>query len=103
MTTRTITIELPEETLQKLEAAHIDLQSKVEALVEELIEHQEATDTTKHLQEVEAIFSKYLSPEQVTQAMEDHKAGKRVLGLYAGLISYTDDFADPLPDDFWGF
>jgi hypothetical protein len=103
MTTRTITIELPEETLQKLEAAHIDLQSKVETFVQMLVADQAQMDSEKHLEEVEAIFSKYLSPEQVIQAMEDHKAGKRVLGLYAGLISYTDDFADPLPDDFWGF
>ncbi len=28
---------------------------------------------------------------------------KRVLGLHQGKILISDDFNDPLPDDFWNF
>ena len=30
-----------------------------------------------------------------------HQPQLRTFGMYAGKIRMTDDFADPLPDDYW--
>ncbi|MBN3960597.1 DUF2281 domain-containing protein [Nostoc sp. NMS8] len=42
---------------------------------------------------VEFLVQKYAQPQQPPQ--------KRVLGLNQGKIWISDDFNDPLPDEFW--
>ncbi|MEH2376357.1 type II toxin-antitoxin system VapB family antitoxin [Nostoc sp.] len=42
---------------------------------------------------VEFLAQKYVQPQQTPQ--------KRVLGLNQGKIWISDDFNDPLPDEFW--
>ena len=44
-------------------------------------------------------FASYLAEKKtVRQAPETHK---RVPGLQAGQLTPSDDFDEPLPDDFW--
>jgi antitoxin (DNA-binding transcriptional repressor) of toxin-antitoxin stability system len=31
----------------------------------------------------------------------EKKPGKRIMGLHAGMWEVSDDFDDPLPDEFW--
>ncbi|MEI6235265.1 MAG: toxin-antitoxin (TA) system antitoxin [Planctomycetota bacterium] len=34
-------------------------------------------------------------------AESDYKPKKRIAGLHAGLVEFSDDFDAPLPDEFW--
>jgi Protein of unknown function (DUF2281) len=45
---------------------------------------------------IEFLAQKYAQAEQPEQPLE-----KRVLGLNQGEIWMSDDFNDPLPDEFW--
>ncbi|UKO97064.1 type II toxin-antitoxin system VapB family antitoxin [Nostoc sp. UHCC 0870] len=45
---------------------------------------------------VEFLAQKYALPEETQEIPE-----KRVLGLSEGEIWMSDDFNDPLPDEFW--
>lgn len=45
---------------------------------------------------VEFLAQKYTQPQETEQTPE-----KRVLGLNQGEIWMSDDFNDPLPDEFW--
>ncbi|MBD2504236.1 type II toxin-antitoxin system VapB family antitoxin [Anabaena azotica] len=45
---------------------------------------------------VEFLAQKYTQPQEIEQQPE-----KRVLGLHQGQIWMSDDFNDPLPDEFW--
>ncbi|MCF4965646.1 type II toxin-antitoxin system VapB family antitoxin [Nostoc sp. CMAA1605] len=45
---------------------------------------------------VEFLMQKYTQPEKTQETPQ-----QRVLGLHEGQIWMSDDFNDPLPDEFW--
>jgi hypothetical protein len=48
---------------------------------------------------VEFIAEKYASAPDTREQLPK----KRILGLHQGKIWMSDDFNDPLPNEFWGF
>ncbi|GIK64856.1 MAG: hypothetical protein BroJett018_26500 [Chloroflexota bacterium] len=44
---------------------------------------------------------KWYVEEQTRTALMPKPGKPRVLGLHAGAITISDDFNDPLPDEFW--
>lgn len=67
----------------------LDSASKLIAKLQNLAPEQQQ----EVLDFVEFLAQKYAQPQQPTQ--------KRVLGLNQGKIWISDDFNDPLPDEFW--
>ena len=56
---------------------------------------------------VEFLLQKQTVASSQTQQQTDliglrHTATERILGLHQGQGSISDDFAKPLPDEFWG-
>ncbi|MBD2595272.1 DUF2281 domain-containing protein [Nostoc spongiaeforme FACHB-130] len=45
---------------------------------------------------VEFLIQKYAQPEKTQETPQ-----QRILGLHEGEIWMSDDFNDPLPDEFW--
>ena len=39
--------------------------------------------------------------DSLTETSEQPAKGKRIPGLHAGTMWVSDDFDDPLPDEFW--
>ncbi len=72
-----------------MNAQVVDTTSELIAKLQTLApEHQQ-----KVLDFVEFLAQKYTQPEQIPE--------QRILGLNQGEIWMSDDFNDPLPDDFW--
>jgi post-segregation antitoxin (ccd killing protein) len=109
MSDKQVTIELPEELVNKAAAAQIDMRAVMEkALLLELAQRQ-----TKHVYNHEKLMPmtmeekleylrQVLAPERLEQALRDLEDGTRTPGLWEGQIWASDDFDDPLPDEFWG-
>lgn len=67
----------------------VDTTSKLIAKLQTLAPEQQL----QVLDFVEFLVQKYPQPQQLLQ--------KRVLGLNQGEVCMSDDFNDPLPDEFW--
>src|SRR5688572_12899180 len=109
MSDKQLIIELPEELLDQAAAAQIDMRAVVEkALLLELAqrknryvyEHEKLVPMT--MEEKRDYLRQVLPPERLDQALRDLEEGKRIPGLWEGQIWMSDDFNDPLPDEFWG-
>ena len=94
MTDKSLVLALPEELLGRAQAAQLDLrQVLIEALEQKLPREDDGIKPS--LEEVEAAIQ--ASMERIAS----DKAELRVLGLHAGEMWMSDDFDDPLPDEFW--
>jgi hypothetical protein len=109
MSDKQVIIELPEELVDKANAAQIDMRAVVEkALLLELAQrqtrrvynHEKIVPFT--MEEKREYLRKVLSPERLEAALRDLEEGIRTPGLWTGQIWVSDDFDDPLPDEFWG-
>ncbi|MGB3559563.1 MAG: DUF2281 domain-containing protein [Geitlerinemataceae cyanobacterium] len=78
------TLDFVEDVLSKLQKLLPDQQEQVLAFIEFLISQQECSLQQQTLGEVVPSLSK-----------------PRVFGQYRGQIWMSDDFNDPLPDEFW--
>jgi hypothetical protein len=102
MTIKTLTLDLPEELLTKAEAQHLDLrQIMIDALSREVGGQGKALLSDSKPRH-------YPSVEEVERAVQESLARiaagvteQRILNLHAGGAWVSDDFDDPLPDEFW--
>jgi hypothetical protein len=53
------------------------------------------------IEEKIAILKRHLTGTALEEAMQAVHRGERVFGLHAGQVWVSDDFDDPLPDEFW--
>lgn len=94
MSEKSLVLALPEELLDRAQAAHLDLrQVLIEALEQKL--PYAADDIQPTVEEVESAV------RQSMQRVASGKADLRVLGLHAGTTLVSNDFDAPLPDEFW--
>ena len=94
MSNKSLILELPEELLDRAQAAHLDLQQVLIETIEQKLPVP-TDDIQPSLEELES------SIRESMQHIKSGSADLRVLGLHAGTISVHDDFDDPLPDEFW--
>jgi len=73
-------------------ARQIDLEEKETTIDELLALVQEGG---------EVILTKGDTPVARITSIEAHEKRQRTPGLHAGMIWMSDDFNDPLPDEFW--
>lgn len=105
MSDKQLVIELPEELIEQAAAAQIDMRAVIEkALLVELAQRQVTSNTAKPLSmgEKAELLRQLLPPERHSEALRLLAEGKRILGLSEGQITVSDDFDEPLPDDYWG-
>src|SRR5712691_284027 len=107
MSDKQLVIELPEELLKQAAAAQIDMRAVVEkALMLELAQRQNSIngDTEKpgtlSMAEKRELLRQMLPPERLNEALRSLDEGKRILGLLEGQIRVSNDFDEPLPDEF---
>src|SRR5690349_14859156 len=94
MSDKSLMLQLPEELIERAEAAHLDLrQVLLEALEQKL--PRESDGIKPSLEEVEAAI------EASKKRIASGEADLRILGLDKGTVWMSDDFDDPLPDEFW--
>ena len=95
MSDKSLVLELPADLLDRAQAANLDLrQVLIEALEQKLPQSDDGILPT--LEEVEAALQK--SMERIANA---DPSELRILGLHEGTGWVSDDFDDPLPDEFW--
>lgn len=93
MSDKPLVVELPEDLIEKVIAANIDVRAVVEqALTDELETHS----PRPAMAEKEALLRRILPPERVEEAIRLIRAGKRIPDMFAGQIWVSDDFDDPL-------
>lgn len=94
MSDKSFTLVLPEELIERAQAAKLDLrQVLIEALEQKLPPQDEGIKPS--LEEIEAAIQASI------QRIASGEADLRILGLHAGTTWVSDDFDDPLPDEFW--
>jgi hypothetical protein len=102
MSNKPLVLELPEELIERAEAAHIDLrQALIQTIERELssLQHQDGSWTVRRVPTPEAIEAQI---QKSLDKMAAGASGSRVLGLHAGKTWISDDFNDELPDEEWG-
>lgn len=67
----------------------------------EIIKDLPAEQIAEVVNFAEYVRAKQEKQKQQTQLKENDKP--RIAGLNRGMIWYSEDFADPLPDDIWDF
>lgn len=113
MSDKQMLIELPEELLQQVTSANLDVRAIVEkALLAELgrrmsspIEQHSRWDDTAPpltLEEKEALALEILPPERHELALKTLRAGEHISSLYSGQIGHLDEAMEPLPEEIWG-
>jgi hypothetical protein len=103
MSDKQLIIELPEELIDQAAAARIDMRTVLEkALLLELAKRQSALNNTNSLSMAEKRerLRQILPPERLDEALRFLMEGKRILGLSEGGISVSDDFDDPLINQY---
>lgn len=97
MSDKTLILEIPDELLQRAQAAKINVQK---TLIEALERKIQLADVT--------LFPPQPSQAEIEAAITASQArvalggpNLRVLGLHAGSAWISDDFDDELPDEFW--
>jgi hypothetical protein len=103
MTLKTLTLDLPEDLLTKAEAQQLDLrQIMIDALSREIVTGDDVLSLAR------SAPKPYPSVEEVEQAIRESErvvasgtGNLRILGLHKGSMWLSDDFDDPLPDEFW--
>lgn len=105
MSDKPITLELPEELLARATSAQIDLRG---VLIEGLV-HKLQTAPPEPVPKREPFIHPPEFVEEMKAYLRDAEdrvaAGQvsgRVIGLHPGEGWMSDDFDDPLPDEFWG-
>jgi hypothetical protein len=93
MADKTFVIQLPEDLLERANAAHIDLR---QLFIDTLKQNLPAENA-----EITQILQQRLPAARADEALKALRNGERILGLHAGVITVRDDFDDPLPDSFW--
>ena len=94
MTDKQLVIDLPEDLVEKVIAANIDVRAVVEQALEDEVETHPPVLT---MAEKEAIIRRILPPERIEGTIRLLQEGKRIPGLFAGKIWVSDDFDDLLP------
>lgn len=96
MSDKAFVVEIPEDLLNRAQAAHVDVRRVlIDALEQEVRRLQIDQPVSPSREEVEAAVQESL--RRVASGQGDF----RVLGLHAGTSWVSDDFDDPLPDEFW--
>src|SRR5258706_14218501 len=96
MTDKSLVIELPAELLNRAQAAQLDLRQVLIDALEQKLPLPPDDGIRPTLAEVEAAYQASL--ERIAKA---DPSSLRILGLREGTGSMSDDFDDPLPDEFW--
>jgi hypothetical protein len=93
MSDTVLTLEIPEALVERAQAVQIDLrQTLIDALQAKLPPIKE---------DVEILLQHRLSGNALEAALRAYRSGERVLGLHVGAFWMSEDFNDPLPDEFW--
>jgi hypothetical protein len=93
MSDKSLVLALPEDLLDRAQAAHLGLrQVLIEALEQKL--PRTADDSKPSAEEVESAV------RQSVQRVASGEADLRVLGLHTGTTLVSDDFDDPHSDEF---
>ena len=102
MSDKSLVLKLPEELLERAHAAHIDLRRALIQTIERelnLANGQALPVTERPVPSPQAIETEI---QRSLDKMAAGEVGTRILGLHAGKTWVSDDFDDPLPDEFWG-
>jgi hypothetical protein len=86
-------LTLPEELIERAQAANLDLRQLLIETLEDRLSQVES--------DLVQIITSRLPPDRAESALQALQHGQRVLGLHAGTIWISADFDDPLPDEFW--
>jgi hypothetical protein len=93
MTEVAVLMKIPADLLERAQQADLDMEQVfIEALQARLLDRTE---------EVIAILKRRLTGAALEEALQAVQRGERVLGLHAAGFWMSDDFDDPLPDEFW--
>lgn len=91
-------VHIPADLIERAKTAHLNLDQVVITALEKVLNSRERFSAQQRL----------LTPEEIDQLVAESAAriasGKvqvRKLGMHAGQGWISDDFDDPLPDDFW--
>ncbi len=99
MTDKPLLLDIPEELLVQAQAAHVDMRRLMIEALENEVRRAQSVDSADgirpSLQEIEAAIA--ASTERVASGQVE----LRIFGLDKETTWVSDDFDDPLPDEFW--
>lgn len=95
ITGKTLTINLPDDLASKLEVHPIDVRQVVIEALEHELNRTKGPKPQMTKAELEAAI------EESERQLASGQARLRILGLHEGQGWMSDDFDDPLPDEFW--
>lgn len=103
MRDKPLTIEIPEDLLNRAQLAHIDVRRTLIEALEEAVAAAGAVVPPDaelvHRGPSRAEIEAAIQESEARLASPD--AARRVLGLNAGTVWISDDFDEELPDTFW--